>query len=93
MRSVSSSAACRPIAGSEPAPRPSVIFAPIWILFGTLRSFERLRVRVHDVELDAIEPFFIHAAHGVGSAAADADHFDARAAPGLFLQFVFEVSM
>ncbi len=38
MRSVSSSAACRPIEGSDPAPNPPVIFVPICSLFGTIEE-------------------------------------------------------
>ena len=56
-----------------------------------LGSLKRLRIGIHHVELDAIEPFLIHAADGVRSAAADADHFNARALARFFLQFVFEI--
>jgi hypothetical protein len=55
------------------------------------RSFQSLRIGIHYVELDTVEPSLKHASHGIRTAAADADDLNAPAAPGLFLHFKFEV--
>ena len=60
-------------------------------LVGHLARGERLRVRIHGVELDAFEPFRHHAGHGIASAAADADHFDPRAGARFFFHFVLQI--
>ena len=46
---------------------------------------QRLRVGVGDDELDAAEAGLNHARDGVAAAAADADHLDARAGAGSFV--------
>jgi hypothetical protein len=49
-----------------------------------------LGVGVDRVELDPLEPFIDHARHGVASAAADPDHFDASSRPQLLLNFILQ---
>ncbi len=76
MRSVSSSAALRPISGSEPAPRPRVMSFPSWSFIGARHLAERLQVGVDGDELDAAELGIDHAVDGVAAAAAHAHDLD-----------------
>ena len=64
--------------------------APDLDLIRNLRRLQCLGIGIHGVKLHAFEPFFIHAPDGVGAASAHANHFDARAAPYLFLDFEFQ---
>jgi hypothetical protein len=86
MRSVSSSAAWRPISGSEPAPSPWVMRRPRRPCWGR-GGAEGLGVGVEDVELNAGDAGLDHAVDGVGAAAADADDLDAGAAQVFILDF------
>ena len=90
MRSVASSAAWRPISGVG-ARAESVGHLGAELQFvRNAAGIERLHVRVHCVEFDPAEALLHHAGDRVASAAADADHFDARAAQRFFFDFVFQ---
>ena len=71
-----SSAARRPTSGSEPEPRPSVIFWPMWILTAASAERELLRVGVDGQELDAADLGLDHPVHRVDARPADADDTD-----------------
>ena len=73
-----SSAAWRPISGSEPAPRPRVMLAADVELHVGVAHEQRLRVGVHRDELDALQARVDHPVDGVAAAAADADDLDHR---------------
>ena len=55
--SIDSSAAARPISGSEPAPRPSVTCAPSWISRVAFDMVKRLRIGVGGDEFGALQGF------------------------------------
>ena len=59
-------------------------------LVGDVARLERLRVGVDRVELGTHESFFDQTADCVQTAAAHANHFNARAVARLFLNLVFE---
>ena len=73
-----SSAAWRPISGSEPAPRPRVMLAADVELHVGVAHEQGLRVGVHRDELDALQPGVDHPVDGVAAAAADPDDLDHR---------------
>src|SRR5215203_2555236 len=68
-----SSAASIPIFGSAPAPRPRVIFSPMWI-FWSASHIWRACIRVYRYELNPLQTGVDHAVHGVGPPSANADN-------------------
>ena len=91
MRSVSSSAACRPERGIRAGAQAVGHLRADGQLVGHRRGIQRLRVGVQDVELDAAESFVHHAGDGVRAAAAHADHLDLGAEREILL--VWRISM
>ena len=83
IESVSSSAACRPMLGSAPAPSPFVSFWPIWILTAALLWSSAWTSVLATMNSTPPRPTVDHPVDGVAAAAADADHLDLRAAPRL----------
>ena len=73
-----SSAAWRPISGSEPAPRPAGERATDVELHVGVRQQQRLRVGVDRDELDALQAGVDHPVDGVAPTAADTDDLDDR---------------
>ena len=92
MRSVSSSAASRPIDGIGARAEAVRHLAPDRELVGYRRGLQRLHIGVHHMELDSRDTFAHHARDGIGSTAAHADDFDPRAEQR-FVFLDFELQM
>ena len=87
MRSLSSIAACAPMAGLAPAPRPLVRPVPSCSTVLAEVRPEHLRVGVGDDEIHAIDLLQQHVLDGVAAAAADADDLDDCVLFGWFHKF------
>ena len=90
MRSVSSSAACVPTRGIGAGAEAVRDLGADGQLVGHRRGGERLHVGIENVELDAGQSFVHHARHGVGTAAAHAEHVDPGPEHSFFLNRKFQ---
>ena len=75
-RSVSSMAACFPVSGRPPEPRPLVSLAPDRQLDRRPVAAQGLQVRVDGDEFHALDAGLDHPVDGVAAAASDADDLD-----------------